>query len=102
MHVHLYVYLCVCVCVCARARARACVRACVYVCMYVWSILPKLDSICNKLSESDIIAIFEIHLDGIIVDIDLVLNDYDQPVSKVKVKHSNEYMLARLGFVVSS
>lgn len=50
--------------------------------MYVWSILPKLDIICNKLAESDIIAISEIHLDGIIVDIDLVSDDYDQPVRK--------------------
>lgn len=50
--------------------------------MYVWSILPKLDIICNKLAESDIIAISEIHSDGIIVDIDLVSDDYDQPVRK--------------------
>lgn len=66
------------------------VRICeyMYVCMYVWSILPKLDIICNKLAESDIIAISEIHSDGIIVDIDLVLDDYDQPVRKDSVVKS--------------
>lgn len=59
----------------------------------VCSILPKLDIIFNELSEYDIIAITESHLDESVVDTDIELDGFQPPVRLDRNRHGGGVML---------
>lgn len=59
----------------------------------MYSILPKLDIILNELSEYDIIAITESHLDESVVDTDIELDGFQPPVRLDRNRHGAGVML---------